>query len=144
MTMLKVLVVDDDQDGAYALSKCCEMWGYKAKAAYGGSEAVEAYQDFQPHVILLDIIMPRMNGYEVARQIKFLSQGRKITIIGTTALWDESYRHQSWDAGFTGYMVKPVDFNALKKILDNALRSLELEEKSQKRKLERMMKKIKI
>ena len=85
--------------------------------ALDGVEAVEAAAAFQPDLILLDIGLPKLNGYEAAQRIRQERGNDSLVIVALTGWGQESDRQKSRDAGFDGHLVKPVEFSVLKKLL---------------------------
>jgi signal transduction histidine kinase/CheY-like chemotaxis protein len=116
----KILFVDDNQDGADVLKLLFESDGFTASTAYNGIEAIEAVKQSPPDIIVMDIGMPGMDGYEAARRIRKQPAGKDILMIALTGWGQESARHLTHEAGFDHHMVKPVNFDALKKILNPA------------------------
>jgi len=113
----RILVVDDNRDSADCLAMLLRMTGHDVRAAYDGLEALESAAQFQPDVILLDVGMPRMNGYEAARRIRQQSWGQGTVLIAVTGWGQDGDRQLSRDAGFDHHMVKPVDPAAMLKLL---------------------------
>jgi PAS domain S-box-containing protein len=107
-TSLRVLVVDDKEDSAKSLGMLLEMTGNEVRIAHDGVEAVRQAEQFRPHAALLDIGMPRMNGYDAARAIRRESWGRDIYLIALTGWGQEIDRFRSREAGFDQHLVKPV------------------------------------
>lgn len=128
MTTLKVLIVDDQPDIVETMASCVKQWGYEVAVAYSGEQALNVADMFGPHVVLLDIMMPDMDGYVVSKKLRKMQE---VTVIGVTALQGEEHRHKSWDSGFHFYLVKPVDPEKLKKLLDGFQKTLAIEEKGQ-------------
>jgi CheY-like chemotaxis protein len=93
------------------------MMGNEVHTAHDGIEAVGAAATFQPDVILLDIGLPKLNGYEAVRRIKEQSGGRNILLIALTGWGQEDDRRRSHEAGFHHHLTKPVDFPALQEML---------------------------
>jgi CheY-like chemotaxis protein len=116
-TSFRILVVDDNRDSADSLSMMLRIMGNETHTAYDGEEAVEAAAAFRPHVILLDIGLPRLNGYEACRRIREHSGGRDVFIIAQTGWGQEEDRQRSREAGFDHHMVKPVDPTTLVALL---------------------------
>lgn len=114
----RILVVDDNIDSAESLTLLLEITGHDVRMANDGLEAVEVAAVFRPEVILLDIGLPRLNGYEAAREIRQQPWGKNMTLIALTGWGQEEDRQRSKDAGFDGHMVKPVDHIELMKRLD--------------------------
>ncbi len=113
----RILVVDDNRDSALSLSMLLQLIGHKTHKAYDGLEAVEAAATFRPDVILLDIGLPKLNGYEVCRRVRGEPWGKEIVIIALSGWGRGEDRDLSRDAGFDAHLVKPVDFAALTKLL---------------------------
>jgi CheY-like chemotaxis protein len=114
---LRILVVDDNRDSADSLSMMLKMMGNDTRTAYDGEEAVAAAADFRPNVILLDIGLPKLIGYETCRQIRDQPEGNEVVIIAQTGWGQEDDRQRTHDAGFDHHMVKPVDPQVLIKLL---------------------------
>ncbi len=106
---LRILVVDDNVDSAESLALLLEFSGHVAAMAHDGRAAVDMASSFDPEVILLDIGLPRLNGYEAARLIRQLPKGKEINLIALTGWGQQEDRERSKEAGFDGHMVKPVD-----------------------------------
>lgn len=114
---LRILVVDDDRDSTVSLSMLLQIMGHEARVAHDGPQAVDLIGEYRPDVVLLDIGLPGMNGYEVARKIRQESWGRQITLIALTGWGQEEDRRQSEEAGFDYHLVKPVEAPALSQLL---------------------------
>lgn len=105
---LKVLVVDDNQDNANALRVMLKCLGHEASTAYDGLAAITAAESLRPDVILLDLGMPKLDGYEVCRQIRNQPWGPQILIIAQTGWGQEQDRERTRVAGFDHHLVKPI------------------------------------
>jgi CheY-like chemotaxis protein len=116
----RILVVDDNRDSAESLAMLLEVHGHQTFRAHDGLEAVEAATRLQPDVILLDIGLPTLNGYETARRIRERRGGKRPMLVALTGWGQEEDRRRSEEAGFDAYMVKPVDYRALEKMLAGA------------------------
>lgn len=116
-TKRTILVVDDNRDSAISLAMLLEVNGHQAHTAYDGAQAVEAAAALKPDVVLLDIGMPTMNGYEACRRIREAPGGERALLIALTGWGQEEDRQKSSDAGFDAHMVKPVDIDGLIKLL---------------------------
>jgi signal transduction histidine kinase len=114
---LRILVVDDNQDSAASLSMMLKLMGNDTHTVYDGEEAIAAVGKYRPDVILLDIGMPKLNGYEACRRIRQQPGGEKLTIIAQTGWGQEDDRQRTHDAGFDHHLVKPIDSAALMKML---------------------------
>jgi PAS domain S-box-containing protein len=109
----RILIVDDNRDAAESLAELLEVTGHTLATAHDGIEAVETAEAFQPEIILLDIGLPGMDGYECCRTIRKQPWGRPIWIVGTTGWGQDEDRRKSKQAGFDAHLVKPVDPRAL-------------------------------
>ena len=114
---LRILVVDDNRDSATSWATLLNLLGHNTCAAYDGLEAVKASAKFHPEIILLEIGLPKMNGYEACRMIRQQSTGENIVIVALTGWGQEEDRRKSRSAGFDRHLVKPVDFQSLLKLL---------------------------
>jgi len=116
-TPRRILVVDDNQDAAATLAMLLDLGNHQTRMAHDGLEAVQQAEAFRPAVILLDIGLPKMNGYDACRAIREQPWGQDIVIIALTGWGKEEDRRKSKAAGFDGHMVKPVDYPAFMKLL---------------------------
>ncbi len=116
-TSLRILVVDDNRDGADSLADMLGFMGGDTRTAYDGEEAVAAAVEFRPDVILLDIGLPKLNGYEACRRIRAQANGRKVVLIAQTGWGQIEDRQRTQEAGFDHHLVKPVGPAALMKLL---------------------------
>jgi CheY-like chemotaxis protein len=104
----RVLVADDNRDAATAISELLGRLGHQVRTAADGMEAVEIAEEFKPEMILLDIGMPRMDGYEACKRIRALPWGCKVAIFAVTGWGQAADRRRTRAAGFTAHLVKPV------------------------------------
>jgi CheY-like chemotaxis protein/anti-sigma regulatory factor (Ser/Thr protein kinase) len=109
----RVLVVDDNVDAADSIGKLLKLFGHDVRCVYDGSSALAAAKDYRPQVVVLDIGLPEMDGYEVAKRIRKISQLQKTRIVAVTGYGQEEDRRRSRDAGFDQYLTKPVDPDVL-------------------------------
>jgi PAS domain S-box-containing protein len=113
----RVLVVDDSTDSAQSLARLLHRWGHEVHIAYDGPSALDAAQATAPEVVLLDIGLPGMSGYEVARRLR-QEPGRDATVlIALTGYGQASDRHEASTAGFDQHLVKPVDVGVLRALV---------------------------
>ena len=112
---LRVLVVDDNRDTADTLGWLVESCGHDVRVAYDGGEVLQVAQSFQPHVVLLDIGLPNLDGYELAGMLRQSLTG--VLIIAVTGRGDESQRQKAAEAGFNFSLVKPIDPDTLTEFL---------------------------
>jgi CheY-like chemotaxis protein len=109
----RILIVDDNEDGAESLALLLQVAGHETHMAHDGLAAIEAAERLRPDAVLLDIGLPRMNGYEVCSRIRKAAWGKNVVLVALTGWGQEEDRHRSREAGFDAHMVKPVDFDAL-------------------------------
>ena len=119
-SICKILVADDNKDSAKTLAIILSFMGHDVQTANDGLEAVQLAESTCPDVILLDIGMPKLNGYEACRKIREKPWGKSTVIIALTGWGQDEDRRLSQEAGFTHHLVKPVDTIQLKQILANA------------------------
>ena len=105
----RILVADDNRDALESLAQLLELGGHEIHKAVDGVQALEAATREQPDLVLLDIGMPRMDGYEVARRIRAQPWGREATLVALTGWGQETDRERSREAGFDSHCVKPLD-----------------------------------
>jgi PAS domain S-box-containing protein len=117
MASRRVLIVDDSEDGAESLAMLLEFGGHTTYQAHDGVAALEAANRLRPDAVLLDIGLPGLNGYEVCRRIRNEPWGKQMMLVALTGWGQDEDRHRSREAGFDAHMVKPVDFDALLKLL---------------------------
>ena len=113
----RILVVDDNRDSAESLAMLLRLSGNETAIAYDGEEAVEAAARQRPDVILLDIGLPRLNGYDACRRIRENQCTQDVLVIALTGWGQPEDRRKSAEAGFDGHLVKPVDHAELMKLL---------------------------
>lgn len=114
----RILVVDDNRDAADSLAMLLKLTGHEVHTAHEGLEAVEAAAKLRPELVLLDIGLPKLNGYEAARRIREQPWGKGMVLVALTGWSQEKDRQKSKEAGFDDHFVKPVDHTALMKMLD--------------------------
>lgn len=105
----RVLVVDDVQDAAASLAMVCELYGAETRTALDGLEAVRVAAEFRPDVILMDITMPTLNGYDAARRIREQDWCKNMVLIALTGWGQPRDVEQALAAGFDGHLLKPVE-----------------------------------
>lgn len=113
----RILVVDDNQDSAETVALLLRAMGHEVHLAHDGLEAVKEAATFQPAVVLLDLGLPRLNGFEAARRIREQRGGADRILIALTGWGQEEDRRRSKEAGFDHHLTKPIDFDALREIL---------------------------
>jgi PAS domain S-box-containing protein len=113
----RILVVDDNPDTTATLAMLLERTGHDVHVAHDGLEAVHAVAAFEPHVVLLDIGLPKMNGFEVAQRIRQDLAGRQIALIAVTGWGQQEDRRRAMEAGFDHHLTKPVEIGRLLQLL---------------------------
>ena len=113
----RVLVADDNADGAASLALLLELLGHEVCTAKDGVEAVEKAVDFKPDLVLLDLGMPRMDGFAAARQLRAMTTTRHTALVALTGWGQDTDRHRTRAAGFDAHLVKPVDAATLDALL---------------------------
>ena len=115
----RILVVDDNRDAADSVRLVLEMLGAEVRVARDGTAALAAVEDYHPTVVLLDIGMPGMNGYEVARRIRSSATARRPAIVALTGWGQPEDRRRAREAGFDHHLVKPAEISALRGLLNS-------------------------
>jgi len=118
LTMARVLVVDDNRDGADMLSLLLQTWGYETATAYSGMSALEVADTFEPDVVLLDLAMPGMSGVEVARRLRSQPGNRLVHLVALSGYGRTKDKIEASQAGFDCYLLKPVDDETLRAVLE--------------------------
>jgi DNA-binding response OmpR family regulator len=113
----RILVVDDNHDSALSLAMMLSIMGHETRTAHDGETAVSTAESFLPDVVLLDIGLPLLNGYEVAQRIREQAWGASMFLIAVTGWGQEEDRQRSSEVGLNVHMVKPVEPSALEKLL---------------------------
>jgi len=113
----RILIVDDSRDGSESLAMLLRVLGAEVALAHSGHQALESVETFHPDVVLLDIGMPGMDGYEVARRIRASPTNQHISLIALTGWGQDEDRRRSVAAGFDHHLVKPADIEQLRQLI---------------------------
>jgi len=114
----RVLLVDDNKDAAHAMTSLLGLWGHDVRVAYDGPEALEVAASFHPEVVFLDIGLPHMDGYEVARRLRAEpNNGNEVLLVALTGYGQEDDIRRALDAGFDHHFTKPVDLACVAELL---------------------------
>jgi CheY-like chemotaxis protein len=113
----RILVVDDNRDGAASLAMLLAVMGNDTRTAHDGLEGVELAEAFRPDLIVLDIGLPKLNGYDACRRIREKPWARDTLIVAATGWGQDEDRRRSKEAGFDLHLVKPVDAAELSRLL---------------------------
>lgn len=120
---LRILVVEDDPESLQMMGALLSLWGHEPSLVSSGPPALESFDQEMPDVVLLDLGLPGMDGFEVARRIRSLPRGgRSVLIVAVTAYRGEEHQRLAREAGFDKYLMKPVDIDTLRQVLANAPR----------------------
>jgi DNA-binding response OmpR family regulator len=114
----RILVVDDNHDSAMSLAMILTMMGHETRTAHDGEAAIAAAESFRPDVVLLDIGLPKLNGYEVAQRIREHAWGHDMFLIAVTGWGQDEDRQRSAEVGLNLHMVKPIEPQALQNVLE--------------------------
>jgi signal transduction histidine kinase len=116
-TPRRVLVVDDNEDAANTMAMILKLEGHEIETAYSGVQALACMDEFKPEVVLLDIGLPGLDGFQVAKRIRAQPKYQRTRLLAMTGYGQEADRQRTREAGFSGHLVKPVDFADLKRML---------------------------
>ena len=116
----RVLVVDDNVDAANSIANVLELLGHKVQCVYDGPSALSAVDGFRPQIVVLDIGLPGMDGYEVARRLRARPEFKGVPIVAVTGYGQDDDRRRSHEAGFSEHLAKPVDPEVLQKLVVSA------------------------
>jgi CheY-like chemotaxis protein len=114
---LRILVVEDDPESLQMMGALLGLWGYEPRLVPAGPAALEAVEEEMPDIVLLDLGLPGMDGFEVARRLRGRPGGDDIFIAAVTAYRGEEHQRQAREAGFDRYLMKPVDIDTLRQLL---------------------------
>lgn len=116
----RVLLVDDNRDSVDTLSMLLRIKGHDARIAETGEEAVIAADEYQPHVVLLDLSLPGMDGYEVAQALRKRPYGANLVLVALTGWSGREVQAKAAEAGFDFHLLKPVEWPDLEQVLESA------------------------
>ena len=119
LTSRRVLVVDDHVDAARMLELLLQCEGHETRIAHDGPSALKAIEEFNPEFVFLDIGMPGMSGYEIARTLRHSQNRRNIFLVALTGWGQPSDFQESKEAGFDLHLVKPLDTASVKRLLES-------------------------
>jgi PAS domain S-box-containing protein len=117
MPSARILIVDDNADAADSLGSLLELEGHRIEVTYGSADALARVRTFKPDIVLLDIGLPEMDGYEVARRIRAFPELNEVRLVALTGYGQTEDRQRAKSAGFDDHLVKPVEFPALQRVL---------------------------
>jgi CheY-like chemotaxis protein len=114
---LRIMIVDDNQDSADSLASLLQLDGHQTQVAYRGDTALERAPQFRPALVLLDIGLPDMDGYEVARKLRAAPATAAVGLIAVTGYGRGEDERRTREAGFDAHLVKPIDLECLERII---------------------------
>ena len=117
-TIRRILVVDDNRDAADGMAMLLDISGHITMTAYDGVEAIAAVEQFKPELVLLDIGLPHMDGYAVARHLRQQPGGHDFVLAALTGYGDDDDRRRSNEAGFDYHFVKPMEYSILNELIE--------------------------
>jgi PAS domain S-box-containing protein len=118
---LRVLVVDDNEASAKTMGWTMELLGHGVQLAHNGPDAITLGASYKPHIVLLDIGLPGMSGYDVCEQMRRMPEFARTVFVAQTGWGQEQHRQRSKEAGFHHHLVKPVDMAMLQQLLDSLI-----------------------
>jgi CheY-like chemotaxis protein len=113
--------VDDNKDAAESLRLLLQILGGDVRTAYDGVEALQLAEQFLPHAIVLDIGLPKLDGYSAARHIRAQAWGKEMVLVAVSGWCRDEDRLKSVDAGFNGHLAKPVDAEQIRNMIQDFL-----------------------
>ena len=120
---LRILVIDDNQDSADSLAMMLELLGHEVRSATDGLAGLETAQVFRPEVMFLDILMPRLSGYDLARSIREQQWGKHVALVALSGWGRDDDERRVREAGFNHHLVKPVDLDVMLALLSDVARN---------------------
>jgi len=117
MACARILVVDDNADAADSLGSLLQLEGHTVLVTYTSTDALARLAEFKPDIALLDIGLPEIDGYEIARRIRSSPDHRHVRLIALTGYGQAEDRQRAKTSGFDAHLVKPVEFSALQRVL---------------------------
>jgi CheY-like chemotaxis protein len=126
-TRRRILVVDDYPNAAESMARRLKHFGNEVETALDGFEGIKRAEKFRPDIVLLDIGMPKLNGYKTAQMIREQPWGKDMVLIAFTGWGQEEDRQRTREAGFDAHLVKPVDYTKLSELLEKFARPEHLE-----------------
>ena len=119
----RVLIVEDNADVALGFAAVVRLLGHKVEVALDGPRALQIAAKFKPTIALVDIGLPVMDGYEVARRLRAATESRPLKLVAVTGYGEEANREKSLEAGFDLHTVKPVELESIRSLLDGTRNS---------------------
>ena len=124
----RVLIADDCPDTVSLMQRFCNLLGYESLGVKNGLAAVELAQEYRPHIVIIDISMPVLDGYEAARRIRQQEGAEDLILVALTGWGAEPDKERAFEAGFTHFWLKPVDYNKMRSLFLAVQKHMDLEE----------------
>jgi DNA-binding response OmpR family regulator len=128
---LRVLVVDDNRDAADSLALLVRVWGHDVRVAYDGVEGLRTARAFEPHCLLLDVGLPKLDGFRLAQNLREQAAKSGAKLVALTAFSDKETVDRALEAGFDYHFVKPADPDLIRRLLEMLQKVLKLTEKTE-------------
>lgn len=119
---IKVLIIEDNRDGADSLRDVLAIYGYRVEVAYDGSDGLARALDFAPDVVICDVGLPDLDGYQVARALRSHRDLGRATLVALTGYGQPEDQRSAFEAGFNAHMTKPADLESLQRLLAEVAR----------------------
>jgi CheY-like chemotaxis protein len=116
MTGRRILVVDDTAGAAKITARLLQVLGHEVEVAHAGQAALDRCRSFRPEIVMLDVTLPDMDGFQVAFEMRQLRETQGSLIVALTGHSGDDYRQRARDAGFDEYLVKPADAQAIRQL----------------------------
>ena len=116
-TPRRILVADDNRDAADSLARLLRFSGHEVSVAYDGLDALEQAARTKPEIAFLDIAMPGLNGYELARRLRAQANGTRITLVALTGFGQDDDKRLADESGFDHHVTKPADFTLIESVI---------------------------
>ncbi len=113
----RILIVEDNHDSADSLATILRIWGYEVRVAYDGLEALSSVDSFFPDIVVTDLGLPGLDGFQLAQTLRLKSETRNVFLVAVSAYSDSASRSRSETAGIDEHLAKPVDLHALRNLL---------------------------
>ncbi len=127
----RILLVDDERDLVFYTKLFLEEQGYEVLTAYDGAQALEVLEEERPDLIILDVVMPRVSGWDVMRELREDPEKADIPILMLTARAEDADKARGWELGVTWYQTKPFELDELAMIVERILASVEDQDSDQ-------------
>ena len=118
---VRLLIVDDERDGATALAKLLQLRGFMVQVVTDSTLCLAQLEAFKPNMIFLDIAMPKLSGYDLAKQIRLMSEYREIAIVAISGYTDVAHQTRSIESGCNRHLIKPMELSEIEAVIAHEL-----------------------